>query len=114
MAGVRARWGLDSIDVTIGDPYGERQMSLAGPDVEEVGKPIDLTGDTAQLSAQLVVLGDRERILFEQGLECAVKDRSDTSCSACPVRGRHGALCALGVEEEQIATQIALLREDAA
>lgn len=109
---IRAQWGLESIDVAIGDPFTERQMTLAGPDVEEVGKPIVLTGDAAELSARLVQLGEREQVLFEQGLECPVKDRSDTSCSACPVQGRHGALCALGVEEEQLATRIALLQAD--
>lgn len=107
---VRARWGLESIDIPVGDPYAERQMTLAdGPVVEEVGKPIDLSGDTAALSAQLVGLADRERQLYEQGVECAIKDRSDTSCHACAARGRHGGLCELGVEEERLATQIALL-----
>lgn len=114
MAGIKARWGLDSIDVGVADdPFAERQMTLADApaDVEVVGKPIDLHGAAATLSAQLVQLAERERQMHEVGVECAVKDRPDTSCHACAARGRHGALCELGLEEERLATEIALLAD---
>lgn len=100
---VRANWFLDELVV-------EEQ-----PPVEEVGQPIDLLHGDARLNRRLVELVAEEGRLYDRGVTCAIKDRPDTACSACPVfvhagEGALGQLCALGVEQERTATTLAVQR----
>lgn len=80
-----------------------------------MGTPIDLDGPEAKLNARLVSLVRRENHLDERGITCAVKDRADTSCHACPMSQHEatdsdlGMLCRLGREQEQVVTTIAVM-----
>lgn len=107
---VRARWGLEEIASEQGDPFDERQLSLDGDRIEDVGDPIDLSDRVAALSKRLVELTEQERRLFGSGVGCDIKDRGDTSCAACPVQGRYGDLCGIGVQQDRVSTEIAVLR----
>lgn len=115
MPAARARWGLDALEVqTDDDPFGP--AIPAGPsaaavsvDVEAVGLPIELADD---LAPRLVALLKEEGELLQQGVTCAIKDRDETSCHACPLRGHQAfpasRLCVLGVEQERVFTHLAV------
>jgi hypothetical protein len=90
----RADWHLD-VEVDRSDPF-------ATPVREPVR--VDLS-DPDVLRAQLVELMLREGQLSEQGVGCELKDRPDSCCSACPLRGSRRAapireLCNLGQQQE--------------
>lgn len=103
MAGTRADWHLDVALPDDSDPFAD-----AAPSVREVGQPIDLSQDTAKLHASLEALLRRESRLYNMGIRCALKDRDDTCCSACPLAQDHdaesrlGDLCATGKEQERV------------
>lgn len=70
------------------------------------------------LRQRLVQLMKRERFLFDKmNLSCPIKDRCDTTCLACPLseaadpESRKGALCRIGVEQEQAETLLAVRLE---
>lgn len=101
---VRANWFLDELVV-----------EEAPAAVEEVGQPIDLLHGDARLNRRLVELVGEEGRLWDRGIRCAIKDRPDTACSACPIfeyenEGPRWRLCALGIEQERTATTIAVQR----
>jgi hypothetical protein len=101
---VRANWFLDELVVEV----------PAVVVVEEVGQPIDLHGDP-RLNRRLVELVAEEGHLYDRGVTCAIKDRPDTACSACPVAvvdpdDPHGQLCAVGIEQERVLTTLAVQR----
>lgn len=102
---VRANWHVD-LDV----PEDTEQL-----EIETVGKPIDLRGEP-RLNERLAELVAAEAALYERGVTCAVKDRSDTACSACPIRSEDAndplaALCRVGSEQERVLTSLAVQRE---
>lgn len=104
---VRANWFLDELIVE------------EAPAVEEVGQPIDLHDGNARLNRRLVELVSLEGRLYDRGITCAIKDRPDTACSACPVfvyegDGPKWQLCALGIEQERLLTTLAVERTRAA
>lgn len=82
--------------------------------IEEVGTPIDLGDSQARLNVELVELLRRETNLDRVGITCAIKDRADTTCHACPVSEASrnvkplGALCRLGREQERVLTELAV------
>lgn len=101
--GVRANWFVEELDVDTGDPF----------DVE-LGQPIDLSGEP-ELNRRLIELTERERGIYELGVECPIKDMAETSCLACPLSCRDEAvlesgLCDVGREQERVATRLAALR----
>lgn len=103
---VKAKWFDDVLpDAGDDDPFAER--------IEDVGRPIDLSGEP-RLNERLIELVNAESDLFNQGVTCSIKDRSDTACSACPVSRSDdtplAALCAIGAEEERVCTALAALR----
>lgn len=106
----QSNWFVERIDAMqeTGDPF-------AVP-VEEVGQRIDLRDPAAALHLRLHELMTREAWLFNAGVSCAIKDRPDTSCHACPVSKAHdpsdrlGALCRVGREQETVCTELAVLR----
>jgi len=73
---------------------------------------IDLSVD--QLRERIVRLFKREKLLFDTGLTCPIKDRCDTSCLACPLNeagdpdSDKGRLCRVGVDQEQSETLLAV------
>lgn len=108
---VQAVWHTPVVDLPglEDDPFAEG----APANIEDVGVAICLDGDEAELSEELVRLVERESRLFEQGVECAIKDRSDTSCYACPLFEVDPAitrLCRLGRDQERVTTQLAVVK----
>lgn len=105
----RANWFTDGV-ATIGD----EPDPFAVP-IEEIGEEIDLRSPTARLELRLRELLYREGNLFANGLTCAIKDRGDSTCHACPVSYAHGvealgALCRIGREQESVSTELAVLQ----
>jgi hypothetical protein len=86
----RTNWHLD-VDVDRSDPFaGAQRLDLTEPD----------------LQARVLELLQREGQLYEQGITCPIKERSDSCCSACPLRGSERtrqirALCELGCQQER-------------
>lgn len=105
--GVRANWFMDSLD-----EVAQESEDAARRAIEEVGLPIQLDGEP-KLQARLIELTAQEEFLFNQGVECSVKDAVGTSCLACPIRRDEetqlGALCTIGCEQERVTTEIAVL-----
>lgn len=102
--GVRANWFLDeelSTGVPTLPPVEER--------IEDVGVPFDLREPDA-LAPSVAALLNQEAALFNQGITCPVKDRTDTSCSACAYAHHEEdghplqPLCHVGREQERVAT----------
>lgn len=107
MSTARADWftvGLDEAAEGF-DPFDE---------IEDLGQPIDLHDRVAVLNARLVLTLRGESNLASSGVVCPIKDRPDTSCSACPVSDAakretpKSALCRLGREQEEILTELAV------
>lgn len=104
MSGVKANWHLDALVPDDGrDPFAGQS------DVEEVGKPIDLSLDRAALSQRAVELFHEERVLHDGGLRCEIKDQDDTSCTVCPLRDC-GPLCDIGIEQDRVLTELAVAK----
>lgn len=102
---VRANWHLDHLFKDDGkDPLAVNEQGR----IEEIGKPIDLSGDTATLRNRLRELFNEEERLFNEGCTCEIKDLADTCCAVCPLRGSHGKLCEVGVEQETVETTLAV------
>lgn len=108
-----ANWHVGDLGGTSdADPFADEE---ALP-VEQVGTPIDLSDSIASLSKELQTLMWRECELFNVGLTCAIKDRDDTACSACPV-SKHAdpqdplaPLCLVGRDQERVVTTLAVKR----
>lgn len=113
---VRAHWhqpelALDS-ELSFDAPAPEPER------VERVGVPVLLAGGLlAGLNQQLIGTLARESALLEDGVTCAIKDRADTSCHACPLYRDDDSslaqLCAIGREQERLCTEIAVGMRDA-
>lgn len=101
--GVRADWSLPDVIADDVDPFQPQAR------IEDVGVPIRLNGRRADLDARVLELVQAEAALFDRGITCAVKDRPDTCCHACPLRDHGGPveLCAVGLEQEQVLTTLA-------
>lgn len=109
MGAARTNWHADRLPtLEIDDPFEV--------DVEEVGKPIDLSVPTATLDVRLVELLHREESLERLGVTCEIKALPDVVCSACPVSRAEdsdvplGALCRVSREQEAVCTQLAVQR----
>lgn len=102
--GVRAEWHIPDLALGDEDPFAD------GPtEVSAVGVRIDLRDDPDELFGRLRDLLGEESDLYNQGVVCAVKAKRDTSCHACPFRGRYGQLCRVGTEQEEVLTRMAFL-----
>lgn len=104
----RANWFVAQVD-TADDPDDPWAMPI-----EEVGKRIDLRDPRATLELRVGELLRREGNLFDHGITCAIKDKPDTCCHACPVSRAHdpndplAALCRIGREQERVCTELAV------
>lgn len=104
----RANWFLDELQVE------EQPDPFAAP-IEEVGQRIDLRDPHDQLQLRISELLRGESNLFASGITCAIKDRPDTTCHACPVSKVNkpeealSALCKLGRQQEAAMTELAVL-----
>lgn len=101
MGGVRANWHVDELDVATDDPFAD--------DVEHVGVPIRIDGRRVSLDERLLELIRAEGRLFDAGVTCAIRDRDDTCCNACPVHhadARVAPLCDVGREIERACTEL--------
>jgi hypothetical protein len=109
--GVRAVWHSELVLEEGGDPFAVPEQRR----IEDVGTPIVLgaEGEQARLQAALIATLGREGELDARGVRCAIKDVANTSCHACPLYRNDGSaeaqLCAVGREQEQICTRIAVL-----
>jgi len=84
--------------------------------VEQVGLPITLHADFAELNERLIGLVNTESGLYNAGITCAIRDRQDTTCLACPISAHEektelAALCRCGREQERVSTELAVARE---
>lgn len=82
-------------------------------EVPAVGVPIRLDGPRASLDRELVELVRAEARLFEAGVECRIKNRKDTCCTACPIAGEDPAiaeLCRVGRAQERVCTTLVARR----
>lgn len=83
--------------------------------IEEVGERIDLRDPEAALQLRVRELLTREGRLDEKGVTCPIKNRSDSTCHACPVSAAHdheqplGMLCRIGREQELVLTELVVL-----
>lgn len=102
---VKTEWFVPDL---VGD---DDEDPLEGPvDVAEAGIPIDLE-DADELFPRLVDLLGRESTLWGRGQRCRVKARADSTCHACPFQGRKGELCNIGLEQERVLTEMAVIAE---
>lgn len=97
---VKARWPGAKVARASGDPF---------EDVPEG------SGRYAEVDPyeRLKRLMDAETALLNRQVTCAVRDRADTSCCACPKRGRIPdlkALCDVGAEQERLVTELSCNR----
>lgn len=109
--GAQANWHLAELDLE--DPLGDEPDPFDMP-IEEVGDPIDLSDVRGRLELRLKELLDREGKLYNRGVTCPLRDRTDTTCLGCPVNKaadtehRLGPLCRCGREQEQVLTGLAV------
>lgn len=98
--GAKANW-------FIGDLELEQALLERTDRIEQLALPVDLEQESP-LARRLVELVTLEAELAARGIRCAIKDRRDTVCSACPLRGKveADALCIVGVDQEQTATAL--------
>lgn len=91
--------------------------------IEEVGERIDLVDPGAANDLRLRELFRHEASLARMGVTCGIKDRTDTTCHACPISRAHvpeemmSKLCRVGREQERLSTEgvaLAYQREQAA
>lgn len=102
---IRANWHLDHLFVDDGkDPLAVNEQAT----IEEIGKPIDLSTDTAQLRDELMLLFREEERLYNDGCSCEIKELASTCCTVCPLRGSQGRLCEVGVQQETLETTLAV------
>lgn len=105
----KANWFVDQAV-----PLDDEPDPFSAP-IQEVGERIDLRDGKAALDLRLRELLRREANLFERGTCCAIKDRTDSSCHACPVSKAHdredalGVLCRIGREQEVVQTELAVI-----
>lgn len=111
---VQARWHQQiDVPVTDEDPFVQHIQTR----IEEVGEPIHLTRDEALLNERLIELVNIESTLYTLGVRCAIKDRDDTTCHACPLSATEDEsaplhrLCVTGVQQESVLTELAVARE---
>lgn len=104
---VKAQWFVPPLAADEEDPFADEPDE----DVTRTGVPIDLSDGPARLERQLVALLADEEALRERGVTCPVKDRADTCCHACPLRGARRApreLCNVGLAQERIVGHLAV------
>jgi hypothetical protein len=112
---VRPSWHSVAVEVDDSDPFGDDfELPVR---VNEVGTPIDLTGDTAKLSGALATNVQQQSELYAQGVDCELRWQDGVICHACPVyQGEHntpaGHLCRLMREQETLTTLIAVRNRD--
>lgn len=104
---VKANWFNDLEVEDEGDPFA----------VEEKGLPIEIGDEEARVTRAISKSLDKEGRLAAIGVTCAIKDREDTTCWACPVyrgdtRDSIAPLCNLGREQERLSTRLAVLVEN--
>lgn len=84
--------------------------------IEQVGTPIDLSGEQATLQQELTELMNAEADLFDLGVSCGVRDRADSCCHACPISQHQGDgdfanLCRNGRAVEVVVTKLAVIAD---
>lgn len=105
----RANWFVEAVAGLDDEPDPFSQP------IEEVGERIDLRDPKAGLQLRLTELISREASLFKHEITCAIKDRTDSTCHACPVSQAANPesdlmmLCRIGREQEMVLTELAVI-----
>jgi hypothetical protein len=104
---VKPSWHTVAVEVDDSDPFAD-DFSLPVR-VNEVGTPIELTGETAKLSEALTVNVQHQSRLYHEGVDCDLRWNNSVTCLACPLyQGAqdtpHGHLCRLMREQETLTT----------
>lgn len=108
---VRPSWHSVAVEVDDSDPFADDfELPVR---VNEVGTPIDLTGDTGKLSQALTSNVEQQSRLYAQGVDCDLRWQPEVTCLACPIykgdeNTAHGRLCRLMREQETLTTLIAV------
>jgi hypothetical protein len=106
--GLTADWhhSLTELPESVRETYDP----LTDPSYSAPLPPIDIKTSEATLHQHLDALLDQEGVLDERGVTCAIKDKPDATCLACPVSSARdystpmGQLCRVGQEQERVAT----------
>lgn len=109
--GARVDWGIQDVTPEADDPFA----GYGG--AEQQGLPIDLSADEPVLQEKLIELVNSEGALAERGVTCALKNRPDSTCNACPISQHEGSgematLCKVGRKQEQVVMELHVLRDD--
>lgn len=104
----KAHWFQPVVDELDDDPF-------ALP-IEKVGVPIDLGGQVAELSMEIVELVSEVKRLHDHGVRCPILQMSDTACHICPIseHGQNtpkGELCSVGRRLELACTRLAVVED---
>lgn len=108
---VRAEWHTELRVPDLEDPLADQPA-----DIRDVGVPIAMSpgSDDAPLKQRLLALVEDEVRLADAGVECRIKNSTDTSCHACPLFRDDGSpearLCAVGRETERVCTELQVIR----
>lgn len=111
--GLTADWHLGDFETV------EREQEydpLIDPTYSAPLPPIDLATPTPQLREHLGSLVNQEASLFNEGVTCAIRDRDESTCLACPVSASNdysnpmGKLCRVGQEQERVLTVLVAQR----
>ena len=102
---MKANWHLEDVPVDSSDPFATPSGRVHRVDLSD---PVVLR---AKLTALLLIEGR----LADRGMTCTLKDRPDSCCAACPLRGssrvqRIRRLCNIGLEQER--TLMSMLADD--
>lgn len=111
IAGAKVDWGVEDLAADMDeDPFKGHE------NVEQQGLPIDLSADEPVLQEKLIELVNSEGALAERGVTCALKDRPDSTCNACPISQHEGSgematLCKIGRRQEQVVMELHVLHD---
>lgn len=107
---VKANWFMGNLSSE--DDDSDPFESIPEAVVEDVGQLIDLRDD-ATLNQALFALVGQEKVLYDRGVRCEIRDDAQTACSACPLRGLTPdlkPLCIVGADQERVLTELAISR----
>jgi hypothetical protein len=113
---VKASWHRAVVvEIDDSDPFADTpplpsRSRAAAPvpvDVREVGRPIDLSGEQADLSRRLIDTVNAQQEAIDAGAQdCDLRWEVSVSCHACPLFSPDNRLCVLAREQEVIETQM--------
>ena len=112
---IKTDWFQTAADADVGssgvDPFDPASSIPMGNAIHNLPmQPISLDMSLEQLEARAAILVKREGRFYDQGITCAIKDKPDMSCLACPFSkaedstNRKCGLCKVGREQDIVGT----------